>query len=425
MQTNDIVNKYYTQAQNNQRGSNQFLYNQKNNAITQAQNVLTQKYGNNASFDVNKSFYDYGTPTQGYNSSLDPELAARYNKAISDYQNYENAIAQANQLETQKEAANRQASLMYQQGQKYSPSQLQAMGLGNTGLSESTQAGLMNTYSNILANNNRDYISNMNQLYNNVANANRESNSNFNDEITKIRQELENKTENNKDEETNKFYTRFSTELASVYDEASLEAVKQKFTDLGYWNDDFESAYIAAKNALAYNNKQKLEADNANRNNEINNMLLSVGDKNSLALIERLYGSNFTPEQEVMFDFKENQFTEQEEIAKEELAKQELNRLYGVTDFDNYLDAATFTSSQIGIKNDGKQKKLNDLIHKYYKYIEGKVFDINRGGNTNKYVIYNGKLYSVPKDTPKDYSAIGLRDYLLGLEKKEKEKNKK
>lgn len=185
--TQDLKNKYLQMAQNSQAGTDPYLDSQKNNAINQAMTVLGQKY-NNPTFNPYQGFYQYGQAKEGYNASLDPELQARYNKAIADYSNYQQASAQANAYNQQRQFSQDQASLMYQQGQKYAPGQLQAAGLGNTGLAETSQVGLMNAYQNVLGQANRDYSNNMGHLYSELAQANRESTQNLDEQLTKIYQ---------------------------------------------------------------------------------------------------------------------------------------------------------------------------------------------------------------------------------------------
>lgn len=502
-----MSSNYYQQAINNQAGSNYFLNNQKNNAITQAQNVLKQKYGNNIQFDANKGFYDYGNSVSGYNTSLDPQLALQYNQALSNYQNYQNAIAQANQLQYQKQASDRQAALMQQQGQKYTASQLQAMGLGNTGLSESTQAGLMNTYSNILAENNRTYGQSMNQLYSDLASNNAQSNMYYGEQIAEAQDETTNAvydrfsteleyaydldsleavkerykdnwtddmqtayinaqnylTNNEKENDKDEIYNRFATELASVSDKASLDALKDKYKALGYWDDNFDTAYSSALNTL--NNTQNLNTLNNFKNeinsayskeildsiveryggseklteemktaynialNRINNssyqslkeMITGAVDKDTLDILYNLYGDSINNNRTIktLYDAKVKKIEEDREAAILIQQQQRLTDKYGIDDFDDYIDAATVTSSLIGVKDDENQQELNQLFRKHYTEIPDlTVFDLNWGNNRDKFVILDGKLYRVKKSTPAHYTAKGLKEFLEEKESK-------
>ena len=180
----DLKKRYLQMAQNNQAGTSQYLNNQKLNATNQMASVIASKYNNPGQVDVNKGFYEYGQNlVPNYNNQNDTELAARYNKAQTDYNNALIAQENLNNLQQQRVDANNQASLAYQQAQKYGNSQLAMQGLNNTGLSESSTTGLLNTYANVLARNNQDYYSGVNQTYKDLADANLESSQQLNNEL--------------------------------------------------------------------------------------------------------------------------------------------------------------------------------------------------------------------------------------------------
>lgn len=180
----DLKKRYLQMAQNNQAGTSQYLNNQKLNATNQMASVIASKYNNPGQVDVNKGFYDYGQNlVANYNNQNDPELAARYNKAQTDYNNALIAEENLNNLQQQRVDANNQASLAYQQAQKYGNSQLAMQGLNNTGLSESSTTGLLNTYANVLSRNNQNYYSGVNKTYKDLADANLESSQQLNSEL--------------------------------------------------------------------------------------------------------------------------------------------------------------------------------------------------------------------------------------------------
>lgn len=168
------------QYEASQKGTSGYINNQMNTAINQVGNVLAQKY-NNPQFNPNLGFNEYQNPNG--NTVNNANLQAQYNKYVNDYNNANLAQQQYQEMAQNMQDQQRQAGLNYQQAQKYAPGQLQAMGLGNTGLSETSQVGLMNTYQDILSRNQKQFGDDVNQMYRDLANSNQESNRTLEQEI--------------------------------------------------------------------------------------------------------------------------------------------------------------------------------------------------------------------------------------------------
>lgn len=339
--TADLKKKYLQMAQNNQAGTSNYLNAQKNQALNQANNVLAQKYSN-PTVNPNQSFYNYGGVKQGYNNMQDSELLARYNKAITDYNNYNLAEQNLKQYGQQRQDQERQASLILQQGQKYIPSQLDAMGLGKTGMSETAQTGLMNTYAGIVANANRDYASNVNQMYQDLANANLESN-----------QQLELELSQNREE--NKYI--LDNAIQSIDDPELLQK---------YW--DTYGNYADKNTELQYKYKQ--------------DVLKDIAAQNYQATVDEI-----------------------------------LQTRYNI-DPTTAVDMQDLKPSQFAFKGSGKNKKQDKLIemlsYKFDEIPDGTVIDINIGGGTDKYLVFNGKMYKTDKEVTKGYQGQDLYDRLGG-----------
>lgn len=278
---------------------------------------------------------------------------------MADYQNYASAENQANQLGIQRQDAQNQAALMYQQGQKYAPSQLQAMGLGNTGLSETSQVGLMNTYSNIVNQSNRDYASGINKMYQDLAAANRESEINLNNQLNEYRQqalakeELKQETtqqiEQQKQEQTLQQQTQsVQNAIANIDDPKVLEQYKEAYKDVISNNPDLQIQLGYKEQLLNQYQKQQEEAK----------------------MLETLYNNwGVTPE------------TEQHDIST----------------IDQSMFAGIFGS--MNPKKD--QYKAIQYVKEYGNEIpNGTVIDLNVGFGSSEYLIYNGKMYKVNKQKP-------------------------
>ena len=345
--TKDLQKKYLQMAQNNQAGTNNYLNAQKNSSLQQASNVLAQKYSN-ANVNPNQSFYSYGNATQpGYNPENDKYLSAQYNKAMTDYQNYANAQNQANQAALQQQYAQNQAALMYQQGQKYGQSQLEAAGLGKTGMSETSQAGLMNTYANVVNQANRDYATNMNQMYQDLASANRQSAQNLDAQLEAYEQQKESKAEQTVQQQ----YNILANAINSIDDPDLLAKYMETYKNVADPNLQMQ-----------YDYKQKLLKDY----------------KDEQELIEKLgaYGVTAETESYNLADLKPSMFT--------------------------------FIGSN---KEDSNQAKVIKYLAEYGSEIpDGTVVDINNRSGKSTWVIYNGKMYKTNRKGTKGYKGIQLAD---------------
>ena len=319
--------------------------------MNQANNVLAQKYSN-PNANPNQSFYSYGKATQtGYDPSMDKSLSAQYNKAMTDYMNYSNAEQQSQNYNQQRTDQQRQASLALQQGQKYIPTQLQAMGLGNTGLSETSQVGLMNTYANVLNQANRDYATNMNQMYQDLASANRESAQNLDAQLEAYEQQKENKAE---------------------------QTVQEQY------------------NILA-------------------NAISNIEDSDLLAKYMETYKNVADPNLQMQYDYKQNILKQYADAQEEQKILESLNRQYGITeDTEQYVasEISPSTFKFIGYrKPDSDQSKAINYIKEYASEIEnGTVVDVNVGAGNDTYLVYNGKLYKVNRKATKGYKGKDLAD---------------
>ena len=346
--TADLKKKYLQMAQNNQAGTSNYLNAQKNQSLNQASNVLAQKYSN-PNANPNQSFYSYGAAKEGYDKALDPSLSAQYNKAMTDYMNYSNAQVQAQNYNQQRMDQQNQASLLYQQGQKYAPGQLKAMGLGNTGLSETSQVGLMNTYANILNQANRDYATNINQMYQDLASANRESAQNLDAQLQAYEQQKENKAQ---------------------------QSVQEQY------------------NILA-------------------NAISNIEDSDLLAKYMETYKNVVDPNLQMQYDYKQNILKQYADAQEEQRVLESLNRQYGITeDTEQYVasDISPSTFKFIGYRNpDSNQSKAINYIKEYASEIpNGTVVDVNVGAGNNTYLVYNGKLYKVDRNATKGYKGKDL-----------------
>lgn len=338
---------------------------------------------------------------------------------MADYQNYAAAENQANQLGQQRQDAQNQAALMYQQGQKYAPSQLQAMGLGNTGLSETSQVGLMNTYSNIVNQSNRDYASGINQMYQDLAAANRENQMDLTNQLTSIKQREEDiaredklladkiaredyllaleKEEANKkeletkaDQEKELLMNRYLTELQSAYDQATLDAIANKYSSYFAENPNMQTYLNAAQNNLNYHNKQQSDALASAKQEEINNYISSVYDKDMLKKYYEANKETFSEQNKQLFDYKMDTLTTAYDNAL-------LQSQYGVN-LDDGIKISDITTSALNLTKSlegkqEKQEKVLEFIKLNPNYYEGKVIDLDFSYKTQNYVVYKGMLY--------------------------------
>lgn len=371
---------------------------------------------------------------------------------MADYQNYASAENQANQLGLQRQDAQNQAALMYQQGQKYAPTQLQAMGLGNTGLSETSQVGLMNTYSNIVNQTNRDYASGMNKMYQDLAAANRENQMDLTNQLTSIKQKEQDiaredklladkiaredyllslekeeqlRKENLAKEEANKkeletkaaqekelLMNRYLTELQSAYDQNTLDAIANKYSSYFAENPNMQAYLNAAQNSLNYSNKQQEDAKTAAKQEEINNYISSVYDKDMLKKYYEANKETFSEQNKQLFDHKIDTLTTAYDNAL-------LQSQYGVN-LDEGIKIGDITTSALNLTKSlpGKQKnqeKVLEFIKQNPNYYEGKVIDLDFSYKTQNYVVYKGMLY------PTDRKAVVKAQAILNKYNEEEE----
>lgn len=387
MNTNQIKNKYLQQAQNKQAGANPYINNQKQDAQTIAQNVLAQKYGSNAQFDPNKGFYDYGNAKANYNPNQDLELSARYNKAMKDYNNLSQANQQLQNYNQQLQDQNRQASLQYQQSQKYNPSQLQAVGLGNTGYAESSQAGLLNTYSNILASNRQNYAQNVNDMYKSLADATQESNINLAEQINQIKQLDKENQESNM--------------LQLMQSATSQQQLDEIYNEFGTDNENITNAYKILSNQLASLDQQNFA-----------NALTSAQSVDQLDRYYELYKNSMNPTSQQLYEDIRGQLLQNKQA-------EDINKLqqYGIEDYNDYKEIATISPSDFNYHNAEKEGKYQNSLIKYLQqygsYIpDGKVVDLNTGAGTDKYLVYDGKLYKTDQDVSEGFQGKDLYNKL-------------
>lgn len=307
--------------------------------MNQANNVLAQKYSN-PNANPNQSFYSYGKATQtGYDPSMDKSLSAQYNKAMTDYMNYSNAEQQAQNYNQQRTDQQRQASLALQQGQKYIPTQLQAMGLGNTGLSETSQVGLMNTYANVLNQANRDYATNMNQMYQDLASTNRESAQNLDAQLEAYEQQKEDKAQ---------------------------QSIKEQY------------------NILA-------------------NAISNIEDSDLLAKYMETYKNVADPNLQMQYDYKQKYLQEQNKQLKDQQTADYILKNYGVdiSESERVIKASDIDPEQFDFNRNKEGTRQRDALLYVQMYADeipnGSVIDINWGLGKEKYLVHNGMLYSTDK----------------------------
>ena len=200
-------------------------------------------------------------------------MQAQYNKAVADYQAATDAQAMANAYGQQLQGSQDQASLLYQQAQKYAPSQLQAQGLGNTGLAETSQVGLMNTYANVLNQSRQQYGANMGELYSNLASVNQQSNQALDEQLTGIyKNNLEQKQ------------TSFRDNLEYVADVEELDDLFEANQE--YLTDSDVRKYQALRQELVqYENDKKAE-ENITFAKELNKNYGVLIDQNTKLPVE-------------------------------------------------------------------------------------------------------------------------------------------
>lgn len=338
--TKDLTEYYRRLAQNNQAGTDQYIDQQKSNAINLATNVLSQKY-NNPQFNPYQNFYNYGANKQGYNANNDASLQAQYNKAVADYQAATDAQAMANAYGQQLQGSQDQASLLYQQGQKYAPSQLQAQGLGNTGLAETSQVGLMNTYANVLNQSRQQYGANMGELYGNLAAVNQQSNQALDEQLTGI-------YKNNLEQKQSSF--RDSLEYVADVEELDdlFEANQEYLTEA-----DVNKYQALRKELVQYEDQQKAEANIT-------------------------FAKKLSDDYGVLLDKNTKLPTET-------------------------YDMDTIKNGKFGQKGDGQTEYLQRIsaLMEAGKFKNGDTFNLNIGGgkriHPQTYVYYDGKLYKTDK----------------------------
>ena len=239
---NDLVLKWYQKAQNS---GQQSIYDQeKAKALANANSILAQKYGQGATYDPNKGFYDYGNAQNGYNMNNDPISFAQYQKALSDMQAADAAAQQAQLTNANRGQQLQNQAYLQQVGQKYINNNMQAQGLNNSGASETAYAQLRNAYANNVNSINNNYNTNMTDLYKQYAQNKQTSQSNLDNSILEYQQAaLENR----------------QNEAAQRIGEAtSIEDLEQRYSPYkNVENDYLRQAYQDKYNELNPNGNQK------------------------------------------------------------------------------------------------------------------------------------------------------------------------
>lgn len=281
---NETKLKYLQLAQNN---GQQNLYNQeKAKAIANANSVLAQKYGTNATYDANKGFYDYGNAQPNYNMNNELGLYAQYQKAINDYQNADSTLQQYQTLQNDKNQALQNQAYLQQMGQKYMNNNMQAQGLNNSGATETAYTQLRNAYANNVGNINSNYATNVNDLYKQYANTKAQSQNNLDNSLLEYKQQALNDRQNQAEQRiseatsTADLESRYSPykdvendylkqSYQDKYNELVLEEFKSKFS-VSSEDTGIESSVLISR--IDANNKNLSEANKRNRENQVINV---------------------------------------------------------------------------------------------------------------------------------------------------------
>lgn len=243
---NDLVLKWYQKAQNS---GQQSIYDQeKAKALANANSILAQKYGQGATYDPNKGFYDYGNAQNGYNMNNDPISFAQYQKALSDMQAADAASQQAQLTNANRGQQLQNQAYLQQVGQKYINNNMQAQGLNNSGASETAYAQLRNAYANNVNSINNNYNTNMADLYKQYAQNKQTSQSNLDNSILEYQQAV---LENRQNEAVQR-----------IGEATSVEDLEQRYSPYkNVENDYLRQAYQDKYNELqSVANQQKLTA---------------------------------------------------------------------------------------------------------------------------------------------------------------------
>jgi hypothetical protein len=341
----EIVNAYAKPSPNLMPN----YFNQEKTRTQQTMNNLLQK--------------KYGT---------DPSAYLEQNKAILDYQNALNASDQYKQVINAERQALGNVNIAREQAEKYMPSQLQQAGMSNVGASESTMAGIQNTY----ARNVKDVNLATNQE---VANLYRDYNTNKIANEQSLREgqfALGVEQENRKKEELNSLLSNAS----------SLKDIEQ-----------IKRLYGKTINSSEYN---KLMFDKQEKEialNELANDYASAQNSSDLEIILNKYKN-----------YLDNSDIANLESVIEATKEQEMASNYGVEDVSTAIPVESANTLSFGkfagSGNNGVQDKwILSILDKARngEIKNGEVVNFNYGaGKKANYVYYNGKFYKTNLKTP-------------------------